>query len=184
MINAFDLERVSKSGAKFDPEKTKWFNHQYLIKKEDDEIANLFMPILEAKGVSISTEKLVKICGEVKERVNFIHELWEQTDFFFQTPQNYDEKAVKKQWKEDTATILQSLLDEVLIQEDNYESTYLEGKVKAWISEKNLGMGKVMAPFRISIVGGLRGPHLFDITDLIGKEETVKRLRNAISVLG
>ncbi len=184
LIEAFDLHRVSKSGAKFDPEKTKWFNHQYLIQKTDAEIAELFLPMLEEKGIHIALEKLEKICGEVKERVNFISELWEQTDFFFQAPQSYDEKAIKKQWKEDTASILLALKQEVLEKEENYESQNLEDKVKVWISEKELGMGKVMAPFRIAIVGGLRGPHLFDILNLIGKEETVSRIQNAITVLG
>ncbi len=184
LIEAFDLQRVSKSGAKFDPEKTKWFNHQYLVKKSGEELAELFAPQLKERGIEVAKENLAVICDEVKERVNFVHELWEQTDFYFQAPENYDEKAIKKQWKENTAEILQGLVDEVLMQEENYESKHLETQVKAWITAKELGMGKVMAPFRIAVVGGLRGPHLFDITEKLGKAETVNRLQNAISRLG
>ncbi|PVX51892.1 glutamyl-tRNA synthetase [Balneicella halophila] len=183
LIEAFDLSRVSKSGAKFDPEKVKWFNHQYLIKKTDEEIASLFMPILEEKGISISKDKLTAICGEVKERVSFVSELWEQTDFYFQAPEEFDEKAVKKQWKENTANILQSLLDEVIVDSDDFSSANLEAKVKEWITNEELGMGKVMAPFRIAMVGGLRGPHLFDITEQLGKDETIARLKYAIEKL-
>lgn len=183
LIQNFDLQRVSKSGAKFDPEKVKWFNHQYLLQKTDEELAKLFAPLLEEKGIHVAQEKLAVICSEVKERVNFVSELWAQTDFYFQAPENYDEKAVKKQWKEDTASILKSLLDEVLTQENSFESTALETKVKEWIATQELSMGKVMAPFRIAIVGGLRGPHLFDIIEQIGKKETLERLTKAIQTL-
>lgn len=183
LIQAFDLSRVSKSGAKFDPEKVKWFNHQYLIKKSNEEVAELFLPILKKKNISISKEKLAVICGEVKERVSFVSELWEQTNFFFQTPEIYEEKAVKKQWKEDTGNILLSLLNEVIAEQNDFSSAALEAKVKEWITKEGLGMGKVMAPFRIAMVGGLHGPHLFDITEQLGKEETIARLKKAIDTL-
>ncbi len=184
LIQAFDLKRVSKSGAKFDPEKVKWFNHQYLIRKSDEEIATLFAPILEEKGIVVGKEKLAKICGEVKERLNFVHELWEQTDFYFEAPKSYDSKAIKKQWKEDTATLLQALKDDVLESTENFSSAALEESVKAWITAKELGMGKIMSPLRIAVVGGLRGPHLFDIMEQIGKAETLSRLEQAVKTLG
>ncbi len=184
LIQAFDLKRVSKSGAKFDPEKVKWFNHQYLIRKSNEELAALFTPTLEEKGIDVEKAKLEKICGEIKERVNFVHELWEQADFYFEAPKSYDTKATKKQWKEDTALLLQALKEEVLEKEEDFGSAILEAKVKAWIATKNLGMGKVMAPLRIAIVGGLRGPHLFDIIEQIGKQETISRLEHAVKILG
>lgn len=184
LIQAFDLKRVSKSGAKFDPEKVKWFNHQYLIQKSDEEIAKLFAPVLAEKNIFVDAEKLAAICGKVKERVNFVHELWEQTDFYFQEPKNYDPKAIKKQWKEDTGSILKALNEEILCQEMDFNSLALETKTKEWIANKEIGIGKVMAPFRIAIVGGLRGPHLFDIIEVLGKEETLARLDKAIKTLG
>lgn len=183
LIEAFDLKRVSKSGAKFDPEKVKWFNHQYLIQKTNEELAVLFAPTLKEKGISLAAEKVAAICGVVKERVNFVHELWEQTDFYFKAPESYDEKAVKKQWKPDTSEILQKLFEEILQQEDDFSSAALEDKVKQWINANKLGIGKVMAPFRIAIVGGLRGPHLFDITEQLGKKETLQRVEAAIAAL-
>lgn len=180
LITAFDLKRVGKSGAKFDPEKVRWFNHQYLVKKTNTELAMLFAPYLEEKGIDAPLEKVAYICGEVKDRVDFVSELWEQTDFFFESPTTFDTKAVKKQWKPETADILSSLVAEVLSVTEDYNSEPLEAKVKEWIQAKELGMGKVMAPFRIALVGGLRGPHLFDIAEQLGKEETVKRILFAI----
>lgn len=180
LIDSFDLKRVGKSGAKFDPEKTRWFNHQYLIKKVDIELAHLFLPQLESKGIQTTVEKLAPICGEVKERIHFISEFWEQTDFYFQAPKTFETKAIKKQWKPETAKILTDLVAEVLTTTNNFKSADLEEIVKKWIQENELGMGKVMAPFRIALVGGLRGPHLFDIAEKLGKEETINRINFAV----
>lgn len=184
LVESFQLKRVGKSGAKFDPEKVRWFNHQYIVKKTDAEIAMLYAPILKEKGITIAQDKLEKICKGVKDRINFISELWEQTEFFFQAPTVYDKKAIKKQWKADTAQILSGLVSEVLSSTEDYESKLLEEKVKKWIAQKELSMGRVMAPFRIAVVGGLKGPHLFDIVEQLGKEETVVRIFKAVETIG
>lgn len=184
LIEHFDLSRVGKSGVKFDPEKTKWFNHQYLIQKSDKQIAELYQPILIGKGIDIPIEKVAVICGEVKERVHFISELWNETDFYFQAPNTYDEKAVKKQWKETTANVLNKLVEEVLAVSNTFESEALEVDVKEWIKSNGLSMGMVLAPLRLVIVGGMRGPHLFDITEQLGKAETIARVQRAVVSLG
>ena len=178
----FSLERVGKSGSKFDPEKTKWFNHQYLIKKSDEEVANLFKEILSAKGVSFDGIDVARICGMVKERVQFIPELWEQTNFFFEAPIEYDAKTAKKNWKEGTAELMAELL-EVLKGIEEFSSENSEPIVKEWITSKEIGFGKVMNPFRLAIVGAGKGPHMFDIIEMIGKEETIKRIEKAIATL-
>jgi glutamyl-tRNA synthetase len=181
--NAFDLSRVHKAGAKFDPEKNKWFNHQYLVKKEDADLTEAF--ILELKKKSISTTldvtKLEKIVSLIKERANFVSEFWELSDFFFVAPTSYDEKA-SKNWKDETPALMQELIS-VLSEITDFTSLNIETIVKDWMTKNEIGMGKVMQPFRLSLVGALKGPHLFDIVELIGKEETIKRIEKAIATL-
>jgi glutamyl-tRNA synthetase len=183
MIEAFSVERVGKAGAKFDPDKAKWFNHQYLVKKSDAELAQLFMPILVEKGIETDPENASKIVGLVKERVNFVSELWDQTFFFFKTPESYDEKAVKKRWKADSYNQMQELSN-VLSSIDDFTAENTETVVKQWIEEKEYGMGMIMNAFRLLIVGALSGPHLFDIISIIGKEETLKRIQTGLEVIG
>ncbi len=178
LIEKFDLSRIHKAGAKFDPEKNKWFNHQYLIKEDDKKLAEMYMPILNEKNISISNEKLIKIVSLIKERANFISGFWELSDYFFQTPTNYDEKA-SKNWKEETPALMQELIF-VLQNIEDFTSINIENTIKNWVSENEIGMGKIMQPFRLSLVGALKGAHLFDIVELIGKEETVKRIEKAI----
>jgi glutamyl-tRNA synthetase len=172
---------VHKSGAKFDPEKNKWFNHQYLQKQSNESLAISFSSILNEKGISIAHEKLVTIVSLIKERANFVAEFWEMSDFFFVAPTSYDEKA-SKNWKEDTPALMNQLI-EILRSIDDFSSLNIETIVKDWMTQNEIGMGKVMQPFRLSLVGALKGPHLFDIVALIGKEETVKRLEKAIATL-
>jgi glutamyl-tRNA synthetase len=181
LVKAFDLNRVHKSGAKFDPDKNKWFNHQYLQKQSNESLAYSFSSILNTKGLSIANEKLVSIVSLVKERVNFVSEFWEMSDFFFQAPTSYDEKA-SKNWKEETPILMNQLIV-VLNSIENFCSLNIETIVKDWMTQNDIGMGKVMQPFRVSLVGALKGPHLFDIVELIGKEETTKRLEKAIASL-
>jgi glutamyl-tRNA synthetase len=181
LVKAFDLNRVHKSGAKFDPDKNKWFNHQYLQKQSNESLAYSFSSILNTKGLSIANEKLVSIVSLVKERVNFVSEFWEMSDFFFQAPTSYDEKA-SKNWKEETPILMNQLIV-VLNSIENFCSLNIETIVKDWMTQNDIGMGKVMQPFRLSLVGALKGPHLFDIVELIGKEETTKRLEKAIASL-
>lgn len=181
----FDLNRVHKAGAKFDPEKNKWFNHQYLQKQSNESLVNAFKKELEknstSTALSVTDEKLIKIVSLIKERANFVSEFWDLADYFFVAPTSYDEKATKN-WKEETPGLMQQLIS-VLTTIEDFTSVNIETVVKDWMTQNEIGMGKVMQPFRLSLVGALKGPHLFDIVELIGKEETVKRLEKAIASL-
>ena len=179
--NAFDLNRVHKAGAKFDPEKNKWFNHQYLIKKNDADLAKSFAPVLAEKRITVSENNLTKIVSLIKERADFVSEFWDLSDFFFVAPTSYDEKA-KKNWNTATPALMQELIS-VLSEITDFTSVNIETIVKDWMTKNEIGMGKVMQPFRLSLVGALKGPHLFDIVELIGKEETIKRIEKAIASL-
>ena len=183
LVEKFDLNRVHKAGAKFDPEKNKWFNHQYLVKQNDADLAKSFAPIVAEKGLSTALEmtKLEKIVSLIKERANFVSEFWDLSDFFFVAPTSYDEKA-KKNWKEETPALMQELIS-VLSEITDFTSMNIETIVKDWMTKNEIGMGKVMQPFRLSLVGALKGPHLFDIVELIGKEETIRRIEKAIATL-
>ena len=188
LIAQFSLDRVSKSGAKFDYEKGKWFNHQYLQLKSNEELAEMFLPVLEEhlRDCETSTprdlETVAKIVGLVKDRVNFVPELWEQVNFFFVAPTEYDEKSLKKRWKEDSPRHMQELLALLEPQED-WSAEALDALVMPWIEQKEYGVGIVMNAFRICLVGAARGPHIWAITDVLGKEETLKRVRTAIEAI-
>jgi glutamyl-tRNA synthetase len=182
LIDAFSFERCSKSGAKFDLEKAKWYNHQYILKMQDEDIAKQFIPILEEKGVNTPFETVVGIVALLKERVHFIKELWDQSSFFFVTPESYDEKTVSKRWKSDSHKHM-SQLTELLKQAEDFSSDSLESTVKDWIQTNELHMGNIMNAFRLAIVGESKGPHMFNITELIGKEETIKRMELALARL-
>ncbi|MDN3678461.1 glutamate--tRNA ligase [Flavobacterium paronense] len=185
LVEKFDLNRVHKAGAKFDPDKNKWFNHQYLQKQSDESLAELFKKDLlnrsTSTALSVTDVKLIRIVSLIKERANFVSEFWELSNFFFEAPTSYDEKAAKN-WKEDTPRTMQELIS-VLENISDFTSATIETDVKDWMTQNEIGMGKVMQPFRLSLVGALKGPHLFDIVELIGKEETIKRLQTAISTL-
>lgn len=182
LISEFSFERCSKSGAKFDAEKAKWYNHQYILNMPNEELADKFAPILKEKGVEAAPEKVAKVVSLVKDRVSFVSELWDQTSFFFEAPVSYDEKSVRKRWKQGTSGNMQQLTE--LIKEiDDFSSENQEAIVKGWISDNELHMGNIMNAFRLSIVGESKGPHMFDITEVIGKEETINRLENAINRL-
>ncbi len=183
LAQAFSIERVGKSGSRFDPEKARWFNHQYMIKKSNEELTDLFMPILTEKGVLAERDFVVRVIGLVKERAHFVHEFWNQADFFFRAPEEFDAKAVKKRWKAasyDQMNELKTLLSGL----DDFSSEHVEKVVKAWIEEKEYGMGMVMNAFRLIIVGALKGPHLFDIVALLGQEETLRRMEIGLHELG
>ncbi len=184
LIQQFSLDRVSKSGAKFDYEKGKWFNHQYLLRRSDEELAEEFLPMLKLKGASAHSDKetIAKIIGLVKERVNFVSELWEQVDFFFVAPTAFDEKSLKKRWKEDSHTHLTEML-ELLEKQEDWSAEALDALILPWIEKNEYGLGNVMNAFRICLVGAARGPHIWSITDILGKEETLARVRYALSVL-
>ena len=181
LIEKFDLTRVNKSGAKFDPEKNKWFNHQYLQKQNDESLVAAFAPALIEKGIVSSDEKLLKIVSLIKERANFVSEFWALSNYFFVAPETYDEKA-SKNWKVETPNLMYQLID-VLQSVTDFTSLNIENIVKNWMTENEIGMGKIMQPFRLSLVGTLQGPHLFDIAELIGKQETIDRINKAITRL-
>jgi glutamyl-tRNA synthetase len=181
LIKKFDLNRVHKAGAKFDPEKNKWFNHQYLMQQNDADLAKAFAPIVAEKGVAVPKDVLIKIVSLIKERANFVSEFWELSDYFFEAPTSYDEKA-SKNWKAETPALMQELIS-VLSEITDFSAANIETIVKNWMTENEIGMGKIMQPFRLSLVGALKGPHLFDIVELIGKEETIKRIQKAIAIL-
>ncbi|WP_375240302.1 glutamate--tRNA ligase [Polaribacter sp.] len=182
LITAFDLKRVSKSGAKFSPDKTKWFNQQYMQTKSDTELTELFLPILADKGITKDKEYVLKVVSAIKERAVFVNDFWDLSSFFFETPTEYDAKASKKNWKEGTADLMNELITVISSIED-FSSENTEKEVKEWITAKEVGFGKVMQPLRLSLVGKLAGPHLFDIIAMIGKKETLLRLKNAIEKL-
>ncbi len=197
LIEAFTLERVHKSGARFDPEKTKWYNHQYLQKKDDGELGTLFSPILKdklqkqlrqcsdferdelSKKTAAASVHLKKIIALVKERATFVSDFWELSNYFFIAPETYNPQAVKKQWKEDSADIMNRLAI-LLGNITDFSSLHVEHEVKAWIVEQELSFGKVMPPLRLVIVGDMKGPHIFDILELIGKEESIHRIEKAV----
>lgn len=184
LIQSFSLERVNKSGARFDPEKNKWYNQQWLQRKTDEELADLFLQELSKRPETIETSKayVQKVVGLIKERASFVSDFWELGGYFFEAPSEYNEKAVKKQWKEDTPQIMDHVVS-ILESIDDFSSAAIEEKVKAWIAEQELSFGKVMPPLRLIIVGDMKGPHLFDIMELIGKEDSIGRIKSAISLL-
>jgi glutamyl-tRNA synthetase len=182
LIQAFDLNRVSKSGAKFSPEKASWFQQQYMQTKEDALLTDLYIPILTKKGIDKDREYVQKVVSEIKERAIFVADFWDLSSFFFVNPQEYDAKASKKNWKEGTSELMQELII-VLSNIGDFSSENTEKEVKEWISVKEIGFGKVMQPLRLSLVGKLAGPHLFYIIAMIGKEDTLYRIENAIEKL-
>ena len=178
LIAKFSLDHCSKSGAKFDFEKGKWFNHKYIQEVADAELAEMFKPILVEKGVAVenySDEYITRAVSMVKDRVNFVRDLWDVTSFLFVAPTEYDEKSVKKRWKEDTPALMTELV-EVLRGLEDFSCAAAEPAVLGWITDKGYHMGNVMNAFRLTVVGECKGPHMFDITELIGKDETVKRV--------
>ena len=180
LIESFDLTRVVKSGARFDPEKAKWFNRHYLQQKSPAQLAQLFLPILREKGIEPNVQHLERIVGMIQERCEFVKDLWEQGHFFFQAPESYDEKTIQKKWKPDTNEKLESLsaLFETIA---DWKAEAIKETFSAFMTEKEWSFGVVMVPIRLALVGSSSGPDLFEICELIGKEETIKRIRKAIS---
>ncbi|TSE05127.1 glutamate--tRNA ligase [Aquimarina algiphila] len=180
LIEKFDLKRVNKAGAKFDPEKTKWFQQQHLQKMDNTILSKQFETLLSDKNITTALD-LNTIITTVKERATFINDLWSLTQFYFLSPSEYDEKAVKKAWKEDTP-ILMHELTRILNDITDFSENNISSIVKGWITGKEIGFGKIMMPLRIALVGSLQGPDLFQIAALIGKTETIKRIENAIEI--
>lgn len=182
LIRAFDIQKVGRSGSKFDVEKTRWFQHQYLVNSESDVLARAFVPVLEdhiGNSHSFKEDYIARVIDLIKDRATFVQDFWELGDYFFVAPQNYDAKAAKKGWKEGTDALMKELVS-ILKDLDDFSSQNIEDHVKNWITSNEIGFGKVMQPFRLAVVGALKGPHLFDICEMIGKEETINRIEKAI----
>lgn len=181
LISAFELERVHKAGAKFDPEKTKWFQHQYLQTVDDAKLAEDFSKLLQNKEVSTDLD-LTIIVSLLKERATFVSDLWEQGSFFFIAPKTFDEKATEKAFKAETPEFLQKVVS-ILKTSEDFSVENLSEKVKGWITSENIGFGKVMMPLRLALVGEMKGPDVFDILSILGKEESISRIEKAIDFI-
>lgn len=183
MVKLFDITKCSKAGAKFDYVKGTWFNHEYILQKSDEEIARHYDVLLKAEGIDEPFDRVTAVAGMMKSRVNFVKELVPLCRFFFVAPEAYDEKTVKKRWKEDSAEMMTRLAD-LLETLDDFSLAHQEEVVNKWIEDNGLHMGNIMNAWRLTLVGEGKGPHMFDISAFLGKEETIRRMRRAIEVLG
>ena len=182
LVDAFDISKCSLHGAKFDYKKGIWFNHEYILKKSDEEIATLFAPIVANNGVDEPLERITQVVHMMKDRVNFVKELWPLCSFFFIAPSTYDEKTVKKRWK-DYSALQMSELATVLEGIEDFTVAGQEPVVMKWVEDKGYKLGNIMNAFRLTLVGEGKGPGMFDISAFLGKKETLKRLHKAIDVL-
>ena len=183
LVPLFDISKCSKAGAKFAFEKAVWFNHEYILKKSNEEIAALFEPIVKEHCPNETSERILKVTEMMKDRVSFVHELWPLCSFFFEAPTSYDEKTAKKRWKEDSAQVMTELIG-VLEGIDDFSLENQEQIVHAWVEQKEYKLGNVMNAWRLTLVGEGKGPGMFDISAFLGKEETINRMKRAIEVLG
>lgn len=180
LCDAFSLDRVGKSGARFDPEKTKWFNHQYLIKKSNSELGKLLVPLLKEYGINVSAELAERVSGMVKERCNFVSEIWDQSYFLFKAPTEYDQKIVSKRWKDDVPEMMGEIaafFDTLTV----WHAAEIKEPFSNFVTSKGWNFGTVMNSLRLCLVGGSFGPDIFEICEIIGKQETISRIRTAIS---
>ena len=179
LIEAFSLERVGKAGAKFDFDKTRWFNQQYLRAKTKEELSQDLQVILKENGVEAEDDFVATVCEQLKERATFIKDMWEEGKYYFSAPKSYDEKTIRKKWKEDTPKYMTELKYRIEKISD-FNSENIEKEFKSYLEENELGMGKLLPAFRVSLTGLGMGPSLFDIASLLGKEETIKRMETAL----
>jgi glutamyl-tRNA synthetase len=180
LIREFSLERVGRSGSRFDPDKARWFNHHYLVKKDDTELALAFQEILKEREVIAETSKVIRIIALIKERINFISEAWEQSFFFFMRPESYDQKTIRKRWKEETPVLLAGLI--ALFRDlPDFKAQTVKSAIEDYASEKAVGLGQIILPTRVCLVGGSFGPDLFAICELLGKEEVISRIEIALN---
>ena len=182
LISKFDLNKVQKGGARFDPDKAKWFNQQHLRKIPLSQLADNFSKVLESKNIKAERKTIERIVELILERLTFENEIWDNSYFFFVAPETFDKKSVKKHWKGEAANNVNLLLN-LFRQLNNFESKYLEEKVISYLNENKISLGKALNPLRLLIVGKTAGPHLFDIIEIIGKEETISRIENGLDIL-
>lgn len=182
LVPVFGLERVVKSGSRFDPEKAKWFNKNYFTHKTTDELVELFSPLLAEKGIDAPKSKTTQIVAEIRERCEFVKDLWDQGYYFFTAPEKYDEQTIKKKWKPDTGeklAVIAGLFSTVA----KWEATAIKGLFSEFMNEKGWSFGEIMNPLRLSLVGGNSGPDLFVICEILGKDETVNRIMTAVDTI-
>ncbi len=179
LIEAFSLERVGKAGAKFDVDKTRWFNQQYLRSKSKEELAQDLQVILKENGIEAEDNFVATVCDQLKERATFVKDMWEEGRYYFEAPTSYDEKTIRKKWKEDTPKYVLELKDRLAGLAD-FSPENIEEAFKKYLEENELGMGKLLPAFRVCLTGLGMGPSLFDIASLLGKEETIKRMETAL----
>jgi glutamyl-tRNA synthetase len=182
LVKLFDITRCQKAGARFDYQKGQWFNHEYILKKSSEEIAQLFAPIVAGNGIEEPMDRIVEVVRMMKDRVSFVKELWPLCSFFFIPPTSYDEKTVRKRWKEDSPQVMAELAD-LLESLDDFSVENQEAVVHKWIEDKEYKMGNVMNAWRLTLVGEGKGPGMFDISAFLGKEETISRMRKAIETI-
>jgi glutamyl-tRNA synthetase len=183
LTEVFSLDRVVKSGSRFNPEKAKWINNHYFQQKTNKELVQLFKPVLEKKGITPSDEKIEKVIAEIKERCEFVDDLWNQGSFFFETPTSYDEKTVKKRWKEDTPEKLSAIAN-LFEKAETWEAGFIKELFSGFMNKKGWSFGAVMNPLRLCLVGGNKGPDLFKICEILGKQETIVRIKKGIEAIG
>ena len=180
LAKQFSLDHVHKAGARFDPEKAKWFNHQYLVKRSNEELSFEFEKILKQKGIHADFEYINQVVGLIKERVNFVHEMWPQASFFFVAPESYDAEVIKKRWKDNVPVQIAELKD-ILEKSDSFTAEGFKETVHHFVEEKQANMGSVMNCLRLALVGGSFGPDLPVIAEFLGKDEVVKRIESALA---
>ena len=183
LTKAFELERVHKGGAKFDPEKTKWFQQHYMQEADESQVTKEFQKILKEKEIMVEESYVKNVVSLIKERAVFVKDLWDQGYFFFISPTSFEPKDAKKAWKEGSAELMNELKT-FLEGQENFETEQLQAEVKNWIKSKEIGFGKVMMPLRLALVGALQGPDVYEIASYIGKQQTLSRLTKAIETLG
>ncbi len=184
LTEAFSLDRCSKSGAKFNVEKTKWFNHEWLMRKPEVEVGHDYQQWLkDEKNIDTNLDFAIKVAGLVKDRVNFVKEIWEQSFFFFEAPTSYDEVTVKKRWKENSAQTMRDVA-EVIRNIEDFNLANIDATLNNWIEVNGLGMGLVMNSLRLMLVGAGKGPHIGEIIEMLGKEEVLRRIESGIKALG
>jgi glutamyl-tRNA synthetase len=190
LVPLFDISKCSKAGAKFAYDKGIWFNHEYILKKSNEEIASLFEPIVREHCPQETSERILQVTAMMKDRVSFVKELWPLCSFFFEAPTTYDEKTAKKRWKapseggEPGSAQVLTELTTVLEGIDDFSLENQEQIVHAWIEQKGYKLGNVMNAWRLALVGEGKGPGMFDISAFLGKEETIRRTKRAVEVLG
>jgi len=175
LVENFSIDKVGKSGSKFDPQKAHWFNHQYLIAKDDEELADLFLADLKSRNIDANKDFVKQVVSLVKERAEFVKDLWEQSSFFFEAPTEYDPKIVKKRWKENTPEMM-AALKEVIAGVDDFKADNIKVEIVAYIEKNEIGMGAVMNALRLVLVGGGFGPDLMKIAELLGKDKVIIRI--------